>query len=127
MDPPSGDVWNRQKCNRSDGRRPQIQRQRLRCVSGWATDIAGCCTQVCMRVHVRMHIYILAGESLMRQSSEARALVSYRSSSDELPALFDAGARPEDVVSTPRPNAAKFAAVAVPAPLDDPEAQAAVK
>lgn len=42
-----------------------------------------------MRVHVRMHIYILAGESLMRQSSEARALVSYRSSSDELPAVCE--------------------------------------
>src|SRR5687767_5275839 len=32
--------------------------------------------------------------------------------------LFEAGARPEDQVSSPRPKAAKLAAVAVPEPLE---------
>ena len=36
-------------------------------------------------------------------------------------ALFDAGARPLDHVSSPSPNAAKLAAVAVPDPFDEPE------
>jgi len=42
-------------------------------------------------------------------------------------ALFDAAARPEDHVSSPRPEAAKLEAVAVPDPFDDPEAKAAVR
>jgi hypothetical protein len=42
-------------------------------------------------------------------------------------ALLDAGARPEDQVSSPSPKAAKLAAVAVPEPLDEPEAKAAVR
>jgi hypothetical protein len=36
-------------------------------------------------------------------------------------ALFDAGARPDDQVSSPRPNAPNDAAVAVPEPFDEPE------
>src|SRR5690606_40567818 len=40
-------------------------------------------------------------------------------------ALLDAGARPDDQVSSPNPNAAKLAAVAVPEPFDEPEANAA--
>ena len=42
-------------------------------------------------------------------------------------ALFEAGARPDDQVSSPSPNAAKLAAVAVPDPLEEPEAKAAVR
>jgi hypothetical protein len=42
-------------------------------------------------------------------------------------ALHDAGARPLDHVSSPRPNAAKLAAVAVPDPFDEPEANAEVR
>nr|GFB09197.1 hypothetical protein [Tanacetum cinerariifolium] len=38
---------------------------------------------------------------------------------------FDAGPRPLDQVSSASPNAAKLAAVAVPAPLDEPEAKGA--
>lgn len=38
-----------------------------------------------------------------------------------------AGARPLDHVSSPRPKVAKLAAVAVPDPLDDPYAKAAVR
>ena len=41
--------------------------------------------------------------------------------------MFDAGERPEDQVSAPSPNAAKQAAVAVPEPLEEPEANAAVR
>jgi hypothetical protein len=41
--------------------------------------------------------------------------------------LFDAGARPDDHVSSPKPNAAKLAAVAVPDPFDDPDPKAAVR
>ncbi len=41
-------------------------------------------------------------------------------------ALCEAGARPEDQVSSPRPNAPKLAVVAVPDPFDDPEAKALV-
>jgi hypothetical protein len=41
--------------------------------------------------------------------------------------LFDAGARPLDHVSSPRPNAANDAAVAVPEPLDDPDPNAEVR
>jgi hypothetical protein len=41
--------------------------------------------------------------------------------------LFDAGARPDDQVSSARPKAAKLAAVAVPDPFEDPEAKAAVR
>jgi hypothetical protein len=37
-------------------------------------------------------------------------------------ALFDAGDRPDDHVSSARPKAAKLAAVAVPEPLDEPDA-----
>jgi len=40
--------------------------------------------------------------------------------------LYEAGARPLDHVSSPSPNAAKLAAVAVPDPFDDPEAKALV-
>ena len=42
-------------------------------------------------------------------------------------ALFDAGARPDDQVSSPSPKAANEAAVAVPEPFDDPEPNAAVR
>ena len=42
-------------------------------------------------------------------------------------ALQDAGARPLDHVSSPNPNAAKLAAVAVPDPFEDPEANALVR
>jgi hypothetical protein len=42
-------------------------------------------------------------------------------------ALFEAGDRPDDHVSSPSPNAAKLAAVAVPEPFDEPEAYAAVR
>lgn len=42
-------------------------------------------------------------------------------------ALLDAGDRPELTVSEPSPNAAKLAAVEVPAPFDEPELNAAVK
>src|SRR5699024_12769016 len=38
-------------------------------------------------------------------------------------ALQDAGARPEDQVSSPSPKAPKLAVVAVPEPFDEPEAQ----
>nr|BFF10476.1 hypothetical protein GCM10025699_17790 [Microbacterium flavescens] len=41
--------------------------------------------------------------------------------------LLDAGPRPLDHVSSPSPKAAKLAAVAVPEPLDDPEAKGAVR
>src|SRR4051812_3609598 len=41
-------------------------------------------------------------------------------------ALFDAGARPLDHVSSPSPKAAKLAAVAVPDPFDEPDPNAAV-
>jgi len=41
--------------------------------------------------------------------------------------LFDAGPRPEYHVSSPRPKAAKLAAVAVPEPLEEPEAKGAVR
>jgi hypothetical protein len=41
--------------------------------------------------------------------------------------LLEAGARPDDQVSSARPKAAKLAAVAVPEPLDDPEPKAAVR
>ena len=41
--------------------------------------------------------------------------------------LRQAGARPDDHVSSPSPKAAKLAAVAVPEPLDEPEAKAAVR
>jgi hypothetical protein len=41
-------------------------------------------------------------------------------------ALWVAGPRPLDQVSSPSPNAAKLAAVAVPDPFDDPEANGAV-
>ena len=37
-------------------------------------------------------------------------------------ALFDAGLRPEDTVSSARPNMAKFAVVATPDPLEEPDA-----
>ena len=42
-------------------------------------------------------------------------------------ALFEAGARPDDHVSSPSPNAANEAAVAVPEPFDEPEPNAAVR
>ena len=42
-------------------------------------------------------------------------------------ALFDAGPRPLDQVSSPSPNAAKLAAVAVPEPFDEPDAKGAVR
>ena len=42
-------------------------------------------------------------------------------------ALFDAGARPLDQVSSPSPKAANEAAVAVPEPFDEPEPNAAVR
>src|SRR6185312_14229048 len=42
-------------------------------------------------------------------------------------ALFDAGARPLDHVSSASPNAAKLAAVAVPDPFDEPEPSADVR
>jgi hypothetical protein len=35
--------------------------------------------------------------------------------------LQEAGARPDDQVSSPRPKTAKLAAVAVPEPFDEPE------
>jgi hypothetical protein len=38
-----------------------------------------------------------------------------------------AGPRPDDQVSSPRPKAAKLAAVAVPDPFDEPEAKGAVR
>src|SRR5690625_1315615 len=41
-------------------------------------------------------------------------------------ALCEAGARPDDQVSSPRPKAAKLAVVAVPDPFEEPEAQALV-
>ena len=41
--------------------------------------------------------------------------------------LLEAGPRPLDHVSSARPNAAKLAAVAVPAPLDEPDANGAVR
>ena len=41
--------------------------------------------------------------------------------------MFAAGARPLDHVSSPKPKAAKLAAVAVPDPFEDPEAKAAVE
>ena len=41
-------------------------------------------------------------------------------------ALCEAGARPDDQVSSPSPKAAKLAVVAVPEPFDDPEAKALV-
>ena len=41
-------------------------------------------------------------------------------------ALFDAGPRPLDQVSSPRPKAAKLAAVAVPEPFDEPDPNGAV-
>jgi len=41
--------------------------------------------------------------------------------------LFEAGPRPLDHVSSPRPNAAKLAAVAVPEPFDEPDAKGAVR
>ena len=41
--------------------------------------------------------------------------------------LLEAGARPEDHVSSPNPKAAKLAAVAVPEPLEEPEPKAAVR
>jgi hypothetical protein len=41
--------------------------------------------------------------------------------------LFDAGARPDDHVSSARPKAAKLAAVAVPEPFDDPDPKADVR
>ena len=41
--------------------------------------------------------------------------------------MFVAGARPLDHVSSPRPNAAKLAAVAVPKPFDEPEPKADVR
>jgi hypothetical protein len=40
---------------------------------------------------------------------------------------LDAGPRPLDQVSSARPKAEKLAAVAVPAPLDEPEANGAVR
>jgi hypothetical protein len=40
--------------------------------------------------------------------------------------LFEAGALPDDQVSSPRPNAAKLAAVAVPEPFEDPDPNADV-
>jgi hypothetical protein len=42
-------------------------------------------------------------------------------------ALFVAGARPLDQVSSPSPNAAKLAAVAVPEPFEEPEPNAEVR
>ena len=42
-------------------------------------------------------------------------------------ALFDAGARPLDHVSSPSPKAANEAAVAVPEPLDEPDPNAEVR
>jgi hypothetical protein len=42
-------------------------------------------------------------------------------------ALLDAGARPDDQVSSASPNALKLAAVAVPDPFDDPEPNADVR
>src|SRR5688572_28265749 len=41
-------------------------------------------------------------------------------------ALFEAGARPLDHVSSPSPKAQRDAAVAVPEPFDDPEPNAEV-
>jgi hypothetical protein len=41
--------------------------------------------------------------------------------------LFDAGDRPEEMVSSPMPNTPKLAAVAVAEPFDEPEAKAAVR
>ncbi|MNN22872.1 hypothetical protein D3C81_1362500 [compost metagenome] len=41
--------------------------------------------------------------------------------------MFEAGPRPLDQVSSARPKALKLAAVAVPAPLDEPEAKGAVR
>ena len=41
-------------------------------------------------------------------------------------ALWDAGARPLDQVSSPRPKAANDAAVAVPEPFDEPDPKALV-
>ena len=40
--------------------------------------------------------------------------------------LFDAGDRPEEMVSSPMPNTPKLAAVAVAELFDEPEAKAAV-
>jgi hypothetical protein len=42
-------------------------------------------------------------------------------------ALLDAGARPDDHVSSPMPNAHNDAAVAVPEPFDEPDPKAAVR
>ena len=42
-------------------------------------------------------------------------------------ALFDAGERPDETVSEPRPNAAKLAAVDVADPLEEPEEKAAAR
>src|SRR5262245_49336986 len=42
-------------------------------------------------------------------------------------ALLDAGARPDDHVSSPMPKAQNDAAVAVPDPFDEPEPNAAVR
>lgn len=42
-------------------------------------------------------------------------------------ALLDAGARPDETVSSPMPNAAKEAAVATAEPLDEPDAKAAAR
>lgn len=41
--------------------------------------------------------------------------------------LFDAGDRPEEMVSSPMPNVPKLEAVAVAEPFDEPEANAAVR
>jgi hypothetical protein len=41
--------------------------------------------------------------------------------------LFEAGDLPLDQVSSAKPKAAKLAAVAVPDPLEEPEAKAAVR
>jgi len=41
--------------------------------------------------------------------------------------LFEAGPRPLDQVSSASPKAAKLAAVAVPAPFEEPEADGAVR
>ncbi len=42
-------------------------------------------------------------------------------------ALFDAGALPDDHVSSPMPKAQNDAAVAVPDPFDEPDPNAAVR
>ncbi|SKZ49926.1 Uncharacterised protein [Mycobacteroides abscessus subsp. abscessus] len=42
-------------------------------------------------------------------------------------ALFDAGERPLDHVSSPRPNAARLAAVDAPEPFDEPDRYAAAR